>query len=136
VTIIGLASSIPTDGRGSELVADKLLALRHRVATSCAGSAIAELRAERWREIAGASLLLIDGIARPPVRRGANVSAAMMTAEPMITRGAHYTALLDTIDHPGAPNCTPRSESNCSRPRMPCCSASLTASRPSGRPRL
>jgi hypothetical protein len=26
----------------------------------------------------------------------------MMTAEPMITRGAHYTALLDTIDHPGA----------------------------------
>ena len=26
----------------------------------------------------------------------------MMTAEPMITRGAHYTALLDTIDHQGA----------------------------------
>ena len=26
----------------------------------------------------------------------------MMTAEPMITRGAHYTALLDTIDHHGA----------------------------------
>jgi hypothetical protein len=26
----------------------------------------------------------------------------MMTAEPMITRGAHYTALLDTIDHRGA----------------------------------
>jgi len=23
----------------------------------------------------------------------------MMTAEPMIARGAHYTALLDTIDH-------------------------------------
>jgi hypothetical protein len=32
----------------------------------------------------------------------ANVSTAMMTAEPMITRGAHYTALLDTIDHQGA----------------------------------
>src|SRR5947208_2795457 len=25
-----------------------------------------------------------------------------MTAEPMIARGAHYTALLDTIDHQGA----------------------------------
>ena len=30
------------------------------------------------------------------------MSTAMMTAEPMITRGAHYTALLDTIDHRGA----------------------------------
>ena len=26
----------------------------------------------------------------------------MMTAEPMIARGAHYTALLDVIDHRGA----------------------------------
>jgi hypothetical protein len=26
----------------------------------------------------------------------------MMTAEPMITRGVHYTALVDTIDHRGA----------------------------------
>jgi len=26
----------------------------------------------------------------------------MMTAEPMIARGAHYTALLETIDHLGA----------------------------------
>jgi hypothetical protein len=26
----------------------------------------------------------------------------MMTAGPMITRGAHYTALVDTIDHQGA----------------------------------
>jgi hypothetical protein len=26
----------------------------------------------------------------------------MMTAEPMITRGVHYTALVDTIDHQGA----------------------------------
>jgi hypothetical protein len=26
----------------------------------------------------------------------------MMTAEPMIARGAHYTALLDTIGHQGA----------------------------------
>jgi hypothetical protein len=26
----------------------------------------------------------------------------MMTAEPMIARGAYYTALLDTIDHQGA----------------------------------
>jgi len=30
------------------------------------------------------------------------VSTTMMTAEPMITRGVHYTALLDTIDHQGA----------------------------------
>jgi hypothetical protein len=30
------------------------------------------------------------------------VSITMMTAEPMIARGAHYTALLDTIDHQGA----------------------------------
>jgi hypothetical protein len=26
----------------------------------------------------------------------------MMTAEPMVARGAHYTALLDTIDQQGA----------------------------------
>jgi hypothetical protein len=26
----------------------------------------------------------------------------MMTAEPVIARGAHYTALLDAIDHQGA----------------------------------
>jgi hypothetical protein len=26
----------------------------------------------------------------------------MMTAEPMVARGAHYTALLDMIDHGGA----------------------------------
>ncbi len=30
------------------------------------------------------------------------MSATMMTAEPMTARGAHYTALLDTIDHRGA----------------------------------
>ena len=30
------------------------------------------------------------------------MSTTMMTAEPMIARGAHYTALLDTIDHQGA----------------------------------
>jgi hypothetical protein len=30
------------------------------------------------------------------------VNAAMMTAAPMITRGVHYTALVDTIDHQGA----------------------------------
>lgn len=32
----------------------------------------------------------------------ANVGTTMMTAEPMTTRGAHYTALLDAIDHQGA----------------------------------
>jgi hypothetical protein len=32
----------------------------------------------------------------------ANVNITMMTAEPMITRGVHYTALVDTIDHRGA----------------------------------
>jgi hypothetical protein len=30
------------------------------------------------------------------------VGITMMTAEPMVARGAHYTALLDTIDHRGA----------------------------------
>ena len=30
------------------------------------------------------------------------MSTTVMTAEPMIARGAHYTALLDTIDHQGA----------------------------------
>ena len=30
------------------------------------------------------------------------MSTTMMTAEPMSARGAHYTALLDTIDHQGA----------------------------------
>jgi hypothetical protein len=33
----------------------------------------------------------------------ANLGGTMMTtAEPMTTRGAHYTALLETIDHQGA----------------------------------
>jgi hypothetical protein len=32
----------------------------------------------------------------------------MMTAEPMIARGAHYTALLDMIDHRGATKLHPR----------------------------
>ncbi len=30
------------------------------------------------------------------------MSTTMMMTEPMIARGAHYTALLDTIDHLGA----------------------------------
>ena len=30
------------------------------------------------------------------------MGTTMMTAEPMIARGAHYTALLDMIDHRGA----------------------------------
>jgi hypothetical protein len=37
-----------------------------------------------------------------PCEGVANVSTTMMTAEPMIARGAHYTALLDTIDRRGA----------------------------------
>jgi hypothetical protein len=32
----------------------------------------------------------------------------MMTTEPMITRGAHYTALLDTMDHRGATKLHPK----------------------------
>jgi hypothetical protein len=32
----------------------------------------------------------------------ANLEAMMTTAEPMTARGAHYTALLETIDHHGA----------------------------------
>jgi hypothetical protein len=45
---------------------------------------------------------LIDEIDRRRVRRGSFGEYPMMTAEPMIARGAHYTALLDTIDHQGA----------------------------------
>ena len=30
------------------------------------------------------------------------MNAAMMTAAPMVARGVHYTALVDTIDHQGA----------------------------------
>jgi hypothetical protein len=36
------------------------------------------------------------------------VSPTMMTAEPMIARSAHYTALLDTIDQQGATKLHPR----------------------------
>ncbi len=32
----------------------------------------------------------------------------MSTAEPMITRGAHYTALIHTMDHQGATKLHPR----------------------------
>jgi hypothetical protein len=32
----------------------------------------------------------------------------MTTAEPMTTRGAHYTALLDTIDHQGTTKLHPK----------------------------
>lgn len=32
----------------------------------------------------------------------------MTTAEPMISRGAHYTALLETIDHQGAAKLHPK----------------------------
>jgi len=57
---------IGRNGRSSRLVADELLALRHRVATSRSGSSTAQLEAERWRDTAGASLLLIDEIAVHP----------------------------------------------------------------------
>ena len=60
---------IGRNGR-SRLVVDELVALRHRVATSRSGSATAQLEAERWRDTVGASLLLIDEIDRPRVRRG------------------------------------------------------------------
>ncbi len=66
------------------------------------GLGVAQLGSEPWRGTVDASLLLIDEIDHPRVRGVANVSTTMMTAEPMITRGAHYTALLDTIDHQGA----------------------------------
>ena len=48
-----------------------------------------------------ASLLSIDESDRA-CERVANVNALMMTAEPMVARGVHYTALVDTIDHQGA----------------------------------
>ena len=35
------------------------------------------------------------------------VATTVMTAEPMIARGAHYTALIGTIDHEGAANLHP-----------------------------
>ena len=35
-------------------------------------------------------------------RWGLTVSTTMMTAEPTVARGAHYTALVETIDHQGA----------------------------------
>ncbi len=35
------------------------------------------------------------------------VDTTVMTAEPMIARGAHYTALLNTIDHQGATRLDP-----------------------------
>ena len=63
---------------------------------------VARLESEPWRGTVDASLLLIEEVDRPRVRGVANVRTTMMTAEPMITRGAHYTALLDTIDHRGA----------------------------------
>jgi hypothetical protein len=67
----------------------------------------------------------------------ANVSTTMMTAEPMIARGAHYTALLDTIDHKGATRLHARErEQLLEAAAMHCCSASLTARRRSGRPRF
>jgi hypothetical protein len=65
----------------------------------CSGLGVAQLGSEPWRGAVDASRLLIDETARARV---ANVSTTMMTAEPMVTRGAHYTALLDTIDHRGA----------------------------------
>jgi len=34
--------------------------------------------------------------------RAANLITMMTTVEPMSTRGAHYTALIETIDHQGA----------------------------------
>ena len=45
---------------------------------------------------------MIDEIDSPSVPTGRYRDDMMMTAEPMITRGAHYTALLETIDHQGA----------------------------------
>ncbi len=62
-----------------------------------------QLESEPWRGT-DASLLLIDE-SDPFARaceRVAILSTAMMTAAPMITRGVHYTALVDTIDHQGA----------------------------------
>ena len=63
---------------------------------------VAQLASGPWRGTVDASLLLIDALDRPRARGGSYGEYQMMTAEPMITRGAHYTALLDTIDHQGA----------------------------------
>jgi hypothetical protein len=47
---------------------------------------------------AGRSLVLHLGRSE----EAANVRITMMTTEPMTSRGAHYTALLEIIDHHGA----------------------------------
>ena len=62
---------------------------------------VAQLESEAWCGTVDASLL-IDEIDRPRGAGSLTWATTMMTAEPMITRGAHYTALLDTIDHQGA----------------------------------
>ncbi len=43
----------------------------------------------------------------------------MMTAEPMIARGAHYTALLDTIDHREATKDSTRTKADPQGPSDP-----------------
>ena len=44
---------------------------------------------------------MIEEIDRRRAAAVANVGSTMMTAEPMIARGAHYTALLEMIDQRG-----------------------------------
>jgi hypothetical protein len=41
-------------------------------------------------------------------RETATVSATMMTIEPMTTRGTHYTALLQAMDHQGVTKLHPK----------------------------
>jgi hypothetical protein len=65
------------------------------------GIGVALLGSEPWCGTVDESPLL-DEIDRRRGKRVANVGTTMMTAEPMIARGAHYTALLEMIDQRGA----------------------------------
>ena len=71
------------------------------LALHVAGQARAPGPCEPWRGTVDASLLSIGEIDRHACERVAMVSATMMTAEAMVARTAHYTALLDTVDQQG-----------------------------------
>ncbi len=82
----------PTHDRGTEF--------RRSFRQSLLG--VTQLEAESWRAtVTRACCRSMRATARA-CERVANVSTTMMTAEPMVARGVHYTALVDTIDHQGA----------------------------------
>jgi hypothetical protein len=66
----------------------------------------------------------------------ANVGIAMMTAEPMVARGAHYSALLDMVDYRGAAKLQAGEREQLLEAADVLLFASLTASWRCGRPRF